>query len=460
MRIITLFKKDAKVILRSRLLLATLVVYPLLIVGIIGYAFSEPNTRVPIAVLNKDLENGQPDEDVIRNPLHPDRGGIPVSTSHIIRGFGGTPGLDDFADLHEVRTEEAGRELLLSGQVQALVIFPRGFVDSLINYQQSAVVRVVVDQSDAVRANVTEILVRGIVQQLQELYVEQKVQAVLEGIEESLNPDPASSLYPGFAGSRQRLEDARNKTNDQNAKDNITLILTFLENIEGVLDRSTGIVESVAQPIQARTEGERSGHLYVRDLIVPAALGLSIFWTGSLATSSLIVYEREAHAYRRLGITPTSRFAIVGSKVLLTSIIILLQSLFIVVAAIVAWDTRIDNLPLTIFIIIVSTFASIGLGILLGGVSRDVNGTILLAVLVTFPMLFVSGLFYPISFMPEGAQIMARLFPLTYTVEGLRGSMLRGFGFLDGVVPILALLGFGLASTFLGTLLSRVSERR
>ncbi|MBI2077675.1 MAG: ABC transporter permease [Euryarchaeota archaeon] len=466
MRIVTLIKKDGRVILRSRLLLTTLVVYPIIIVGIIGYAFSEPNTRVPIAVLNKDLENGKPDVDTIKNPLHPEQGGVPVSTDHIIHGVGLIPGLDEFAELHEVRTEEDGRDLLLSGQVQAFIIFPLGFVDRIVNYQESAVIRVIVDQSDVVRANLTEILVRGVVQQLQERYIEQKVGLVLEGIGTALDPPLSSALYPGFRGSRERLENLTQRAEYADVpadhKDNVTLVIEFLREVERVLDDSSGIVESVARPVRARTEGEKSGHLYVRDLIVPAALGLSIFWTGTLATSSLMVYEREAHAYRRLGITPTSRSTVVLSKVAITSAIVFGQTLFILLVVTLhpQWKAHVDNFPLTLLLIILSTFASIGLGIFLGGVSRDVNGTILLAVLVTFPMLFVSGLFYPVSFMPEGAQLLARLFPLTYTVEGLRGSMLRGFLFEDALVPMFALFLFGLGMTVVGTMLSRLSERR
>lgn len=468
MRIVTLLKKDGKVILRSRLLLVTLVLYPLIIVSIIGYAFSEPNTRVPIAVLNSDLDaNGFPNEGEILNPLNPEARGLKVSTSQIIDGLpeADLPGLKDFADLTFVPSEAEGRRLLLRGEVQALVIFPAGFAQALTSFTQSANVRVIVDQSDVVRANVTEILVRGVVQQLQERYVEQKVDFVVDAIDQSLNPVPGQRLYPGFRRGAEWLLQIRNNSSASNELsqeeiDQIDNIISFLTEVEKVLGDSRGIVESVAQPVQARTEGEESGHLFVRDLIVPAALGLSIFWTGSLATSSLIVYEREAHAYRRLGITPTGRWTIVGSKVVLTSFIILVQSLFILLAALLAWNTRIDNLPLTIAVVVVSTFASIGLGIFLSGISRDVNGTILLAVLVTFPMLFVSGLFYPVSFMPEGARVLARMFPLTYTVEALRGSMLRGFDFGDGAPMLGALLLFGLVLTFLGAFLGRMAERR
>jgi ABC-type multidrug transport system permease subunit len=462
MRLWTLLRKDAKVILRSRLLLATLVIYPLLIVAIIGYAFSQPNTRIPIAVLNNDLDDqGNPVRGVIEDPIGGSSAGIEVSTTQLIQGDSTVPGLADFADLRPVRSEDEGRALLLRGEVQAFIIFPKGFVQALIGFTESATIRVIVDQSDAVRANVTEILVRGVVQQLQERYVEQKVEFVVNAIDQSLAPRLGDPLYPGFRGSIQRLREIENGgqvNDDQKRKINETL--NFLIRAEDALRDSRGIVDSVAQPVRAQSEGEESGHLYVRDLIVPAALGLSIFWTGSLATSSLIVYEREAHAYRRLGITPTRRSTIIGSKVLLTSGIILVQSLFILLAALIAWDTRVDNVPLTILIVVLSTFASIGLGIFLSGISRDVNGTVLLAVLTTFPMLFLSGLFYPVSFMPEGAQLLARLFPLTYTVEGLRGSMLRGFELLDALPDIAFLALFGILLTFIGSFLGRMAERR
>ncbi len=466
MRLWTLLKKDAKVIARSRLLLVTLVIYPLIIVGIIGYAFSEPTDRIPIAVLNKDLDqNGDIDVGYIQNPLDPSQQGILVSTTQLIEGVPseGVPGLREFAELVPVADEEEGRRLLLRGEVQALVVFPLGFVDALIGFSESASVRIIVDQSDVVRANVTEILVRGVMQELQERYVQQKVTFVVDAIDQSINPLPGQRLYPGFSRGAAWLTEVKNNNSAELSGEevrNVDAIIAFLSEVDDVLADSRGIVDSVAKPVQARTEGEKSGHLFVRDLIVPAALGLSIFWTGSLATSSLIVYEREAFAYRRLGITPTGRWTIVGSKMVLTTFIILLQSIFILIAAALAWDTRIDNFPLTVILVTMSTFASIGLGIFLGGISKDVNGTVLLAVLTTFPMLFVSGLFYPVSFMPEGAQILARLFPLTYTVEGLRGSMLRGFDFADGAPMLLALFLFGFVLMVLGTWLGRLAERR
>jgi hypothetical protein len=47
----TLFRKDALLVWRNRALLVTLVVYPLLVVGVLGLAFADPEQRIPIAVV-------------------------------------------------------------------------------------------------------------------------------------------------------------------------------------------------------------------------------------------------------------------------------------------------------------------------------------------------------------------------------------------------------------------------
>jgi ABC-type multidrug transport system permease subunit len=60
--------------------------------------------------------------------------------------------------------------------------------------------------------------------------------------------------------------------------------------------------------------------------------------------------------------------------------------------------------------------------------------------------------------MPEGAQLLARFFPLTYTVSGLRGSMLRGFEFGDATLHIVALASMALVLGVLGVILGRRYE--
>jgi ABC-type polysaccharide/polyol phosphate export permease len=457
-RLWTLLKKDARIVLRSRLLLIVLLLYPLVIVGIVGYAFSQPNERIPLAVLNLDVDaNGDPNKATIVNPLSPGSQGVAISSGDLVDS------LDELTRLSRVATEDEGRRLLLAGEVQAVVIFPKGFVSQVASYTSSAPINVIVDLSDPVRASIVNNTIRGVVQSFQEYVVQTKVDFVVDALESSLATDlrPTDYLYPGFQKLRQNLQQMLDSGNlSEGQARTVQEAVTFLDKVIDTLQSSKGLVESVAQPVFVDIEGERSGHLFIRDLVVPAAMGLSIFWTGSLATAALVVYEREAPAYARLGVTPTNRLTIIGSKVILTSGIIVFQSAMILVAAIIAFDTRVDNSFLTFILILLSTFASIGIGIFLSGITRDVNGAVLLSVLVTFPMLFLSGLFYPVSFMPSGAQILAKSFPLTYTVSGLRGAMLRGFQVGDAAVEMIALLGSGLLLTAAGIILGRRYERR
>lgn len=462
MRIWTLLKKDARVVLRSRLLLVVLVLYPLVIVGIIGYAFSDPKQKIPLAVVNEDVdEGGNPNQAMIEDPFGEQAGpGVSISSGAIVEQ------LEELANVKRQDDRSGALQLLLEGEVQAVVVLPNGFVGQVARFGNgSARLEVVVDMSDPVRATIMENNIRGVVQRFQESVIQAKVDIVVGALEESLdvNLPPTHFAYPGFGPAIEYLEEIRdtqqgNLTDEQRQR--IQDVIDFLGNIELGVASSVDIVRSVAQPVLVDIRQEQSGHLFIRDLVVPAALGLSIFWTGSLATASLIVYERESPAYARLGVTPTARSTILLSKVVLTAAIILAQSALILLASVVAFGTRIDDPILTVALVMLSTWASIGLGILLSGISRDVNGSVLLSVLATFPMLFLSGLFYPVDFMPSGAQFLAGLFPLTYTVSGLRGAMLRGFSPVDALPEIYALFFFGLLLGLAGIALGRRYERR
>lgn len=461
-RLWTLLKKDARVVLRSRLLLAVLVLYPLVIVGIIGYAFSEPTQKIPLAVVNQDVDaDGDPNTAVIEDPFGDGSGagGATVSSGELVTG------LEELTRVTKVDDVDAAKELLLTGEVQAVVVLPPGFVDQVVRFGNgSARLDVIVDQSDPVRATLMEVNIRGVVQQFQELVIQQKVDIVVQALEDSLRVTLPEDhfAYPGFTRAIDHLRDVRASLPDSqdydDEREKIDTAIEFLQNIELGVINAVDIVRSVAQPVVVDIEQEESGHLFIRDLVVPAALGLSIFWTGSLATAALIVYDRESAAYTRLGVTPTGRTSILGAKVLLTSLVVFAQSAIILLAAVAFFGTRVDNLGLTVMLVVLSTLASIAIGVFLSGVTRDVNGAVLLSVLVTFPMLFLAGLFYPVDFMPQGAQFLARLFPLTYTVSGLRGSMLRGFDFGDATAHLVALALTAVVLTALGVLLGRRFE--
>lgn len=92
-------------------------------------------------------------------------------------------------------------------------------------------------------------------------------------------------------------------------------------------------------------------------------------------------------------------------------------------------------------------FAS--LGMLVGTVTKNPETAGVIGNIVTFPMMFLSGTFFPIAFMPEYLQTVAHVLPLFYVVEGLNNVMVyqnyTGALIDIAVVAVIAVVIFVLA---------------
>jgi len=98
-----------------------------------------------------------------------------------------------------------------------------------------------------------------------------------------------------------------------------------------------------------------------------------------------------------------------------------------------------DLLSLGLFTII-STVCLFGFGMAIAGWAKDSNQAAPLSNLVSFPMMFLSGVFFPVFLMPEWLQSITRFVPLTPIVEGLRLIMTEGRTLLE-LGPQLAFVG-------------------
>jgi ABC-2 type transport system permease protein len=102
--------------------------------------------------------------------------------------------------------------------------------------------------------------------------------------------------------------------------------------------------------------------------------------------------------------------------------------------------------------LVLGPFLFVSLGMLVGTVSKSVESAAVVGNLVTFPMMFLSGTFFPVSTMSSGLQTVAHVLPLFYVIEGLNNVMLYGnlAGALTdaGILVVLSALIFGLAVRF------------
>jgi len=91
---------------------------------------------------------------------------------------------------------------------------------------------------------------------------------------------------------------------------------------------------------------------------------------------------------------------------------------------------------------VLSCLAFAFLGILISVGVREVFEAMTLSNFFRFPMIFLCGVFFPLTSMPLILQIIGYGLPLTYSVDALRQSLLTGGGLLHRWIDILILLGF------------------
>src|SRR6187397_217705 len=175
---------------------------------------------------------------------------------------------------------------------------------------------------------------------------------------------------------------------------------------------------------------------------VPSMLGLSIMQVGIFAAIPLVA-DREKLILKRLAATPLRRWQLVGSNILMRLLIALVQTVIIVGVGVIFFGVAITG-PWAMSAMFVSlgaiTFLALGYVIASFASTEDsANG---MTSVVQFPMMFLSGTFFPIQAMPDALQAVARIIPLTYLADALRQVMVGGVPFATLGVCAAVLLGW------------------
>jgi ABC-2 type transport system permease protein len=160
------------------------------------------------------------------------------------------------------------------------------------------------------------------------------------------------------------------------------------------------------------------------DFLVPGILAMSLMQLGLFATAQPLVSLREQGVLRRLGATPLSRRVVLASQVAFRLTVGLAQTAIILTLGNLVFQVEIgDNLPLLGLIVVLSMLLFVALGFTIAGLAKSSESASGIAQLINFPMMFLSGLFFPLSFMPAFLQPVAAILPLTYIADALRQVM-------------------------------------
>jgi len=175
---------------------------------------------------------------------------------------------------------------------------------------------------------------------------------------------------------------------------------------------------------------------------VPSMLGLSVMQVGIFAAIPLVA-DREKLILKRLAATPLRRWQLVGSNVLMRLLIALAQAVIIVAVGSFFFGVEISgSLALTAFFVILGSVTFLALGYVIASFASTEDSANGMTSVVQFPMMFLSGTFFPIQAMPDALQAVARIIPLTYLADALRQVMVGGVPFATLGVCAGVLLGW------------------
>jgi ABC-2 type transport system permease protein len=154
--------------------------------------------------------------------------------------------------------------------------------------------------------------------------------------------------------------------------------------------------------------------------------------------------EKEMGTFDGMLSAPINHLSVLLGKTTALSLRGLIQVMFVLIFAVLLFGVTIQgNLLLAFLMVILGIFSFIGIGIMAVSMAGSQGTGTLIMNLIMFPMMFLSGIFFPVSQMPWFMQDISNLIPLTYAADAMRKIMLLNANVADVSTDIIILLAFG-----------------
>lgn len=212
---------------------------------------------------------------------------------------------------------------------------------------------------------------------------------------------------------------------------------------------SSGIIIEIMKQILAKGQAgspillnvpQIYGSLKYIDFLTPAVIALTVFFGTVMSTGYAVAGEREDGTIVRILMTPISRGAVILGKTLHQLILQLARAVILIVAAILIFGVRMNGSWLLVaLILIIFTFGAVGMGIAISAKSEDMTSFQQISMLFTLPSMFATGVFFPLSSVPDWMRWIAYFIPLTYANDAMRIVMVKGQG-LEAIMGDLIIL--------------------
>lgn len=182
-----------------------------------------------------------------------------------------------------------------------------------------------------------------------------------------------------------------------------------------------------AQPIIVLGPPEKISESFTyMDFFLPGVVGITIMTNSLFSMTSICATYRDRNYFKLLATTKLKRYEWLLSHFLLYSILMYVSLIVTFLVGKAAFHMSSTLTPITFLLIPAGAFLFVSMGMLFGSAVKDPESAVAIANIIGFPMMFLSGSFFPIASFPPYLQVVAKVLPLTYLNDGLRDTMVYG----------------------------------
>ncbi len=212
-----------------------------------------------------------------------------------------------------------------------------------------------------------------------------------------------------------------------------TIYILWLRELKRYVRSRAQIVASLGQPLLyllALGFGlgpvfQRSGNGSYLQFIAPGVIGMTVLFS-SIFSGIGLLWDRQFGFLKETLVAPVPRISIVIGKTLGGVTVALIQGTLVVVVCLIAGFRPIHLAGVApafgYMALIALVFA--GLGTAIGSKLQDMQGFQLIMNFLVLPIFFLSGALFPLEHLPKALGVITNLDPLSYGIDGLRGTLI------------------------------------
>jgi hypothetical protein len=412
-----LLLKDLQILRRSPLVSALLVIYPVAIAVLIGFALSGGPEEPRIAFLNQLPEGEQ----------------IDFGEQGEVDAVAAKDELCARVECVDVSSREEAEQAVEDGEVLGALVIPPDLIDKLESLQtldpEEPTIEVLVNEEDPVQGQIVDDRIQALITE-GNLLISQQVSdqaanyldLLVEGGDFSFLGQTVEIL--GLERSGQVLEAiGRDLPRDERAE--VERVVRFANLARENLDLALPLLGAVAQPIEVEKEVVEGDAPSLDAFAISVAATVTLMFVTVLLVAGSLALEREENAYPRLTRGLVGRTALLAEKVVLGIACSLVVTLLMLAGLELFLPLDWGRFLLWIPAIAIGGAGFAAFGAAIGGAAREVRASSLLAFMVSLPVAFLSlvpsGTVSPTLF--DVIEVVAALFPFEPALDAMSGAL-------------------------------------